>query len=43
MSLWPSVRMTEHGEFRFKIVKVETAGHEVLGRLSNLSKLRRKL
>jgi hypothetical protein len=28
--------MTEFGELRFKIVRVETAGHEVLGRLSNL-------
>jgi hypothetical protein len=31
-----SSRMTEFRELRFKIVRVETAGHEVLGRLSNL-------
>jgi hypothetical protein len=29
-------RMTEYGELRFKIVRVEMAGDEVLGRLSNL-------
>ena len=28
--------MTEFGELRFKIVRIETAGQEVLGRLSNL-------
>jgi hypothetical protein len=28
--------MAEFGELRFKIVRVETAGLEVLGRLSNL-------
>ena len=28
--------MTEYGELRFKIVRIETAGQEVLGRLSNL-------
>jgi hypothetical protein len=28
--------MNEHGELRFKIVRIETAGQEVLGRLSNL-------
>ena len=28
--------MAEFGELRFKIVRIETAGQEVLGRLSNL-------
>jgi hypothetical protein len=28
--------MTEYDELRFKIVRVETAGQEVLGRLSNV-------
>jgi hypothetical protein len=28
--------MTEFGELRFKVVRIETAGQEVLGRLSNL-------
>jgi hypothetical protein len=28
-------KMTEFGELRFKIVRVETAGQEVLARLSN--------
>ena len=28
--------MNEHAELRFKIVRVETAEQEVLGRLSNL-------
>ena len=28
--------MADFGELRFKIVRVETAGQEVLGRLSNL-------
>jgi hypothetical protein len=27
--------MTEYGELRFKIVRIETAGQEILGRLSN--------
>jgi len=28
--------MSEYGELRFKIVRVESAGHEVLARLRNL-------
>jgi hypothetical protein len=28
--------MAEYGELRFKIVRIETAGQEVLARLSNL-------
>jgi hypothetical protein len=28
--------MTEFGELRFKIVRIETAGQQVLARLSNL-------
>jgi hypothetical protein len=28
--------MTEFGKLRFKIVRIETAGQEVLGRLTNL-------
>jgi hypothetical protein len=28
--------MTEYGELTFKIVRVETAGQEVLARLSNI-------
>ena len=28
--------MTEYGKLRFKIVRIETAGQEVLARLSNL-------
>ena len=28
--------MAEYGELRFKVVRIETAGQEVLARLSNL-------
>ena len=30
------MHMVEHGELRFKIVRIETAGQEVSARLSNV-------